>query len=66
MPIGKPSFFLPFSIEPLNFSGMPPTGPIVPSGLMMPVIVTLSFTLWPVIAARKPPAIRPDALAPSM
>ena len=59
--------FLPFSIEAANFSGMPPTGPIVPSGLMMPVIVARVGSIFaPVIAARKPPAIRPDADAPSM
>jgi len=46
--------------------GMPDTGPIVPSGLMMPVIVTVGSIFSPVIVARKPPAIRPEADAPSM
>jgi hypothetical protein len=45
---------------------MPATGPNVPSGLMMPVIVTVGSTGAPVIAARNPAAIRPDADAPSM
>ncbi len=66
IPIGKPSRFLPLAIAPANFSGMPPTGPIVPSGLIVPVIETVGSIAAPVIVARKPPAISPDALGPSM
>ncbi len=45
---------------------MPATGPIVPSGLIVPVIVAAGSIRAPVIVARNPPAMRPEAEAPSM
>src|SRR5206468_12962494 len=61
----EPSRVLPLSMLPMNFCGMPPTGPMVPSGLMMPVMVALGSIDVPISDARKPAVIRPDALAPS-
>jgi hypothetical protein len=65
MPIGKPTLRLPAAIAPFTFSGRPFTGPMVPSGLMTPVIVAPASVGVPVIAARNDAVINPDADAPS-
>jgi hypothetical protein len=45
---------------------MPPTGPTVPSGFTVPVIVTSERTGTPVIAAMMPAVNRAPADGPSM
>ncbi len=51
---------------PWIFYGMPPTGPIVPSGLIVPVMAASYRTFSPRTADSTPTVIRPPALGPSI
>ena len=54
------------AIAPSTLYGMPPTGPIVPSGLIVPVIVMPGSSVSPRMSARVATVIRPPALGPSI
>lgn len=56
----------PASAAPWSFSGIPPTGPMVPVALMVPVIVTESSSVCPARSAIRPTVVNAPALGPSI
>ena len=56
----------PSSAAAAIFSGMPPTGPMVPVALIVPVIVTCSANASPLASAMRPAVVSAPALGPSI
>ena len=56
----------PSAAAPSTFSGMPPTGPTVPSGLIVPVMVTSSSMVWPCMSDSTATVFSAPALGPSI
>jgi len=50
-PLGIRKVLIPISFAPIIFSNIPPTGPTVPSGFIIPVIITFGSISNPLIDA---------------
>src|SRR5437879_6120877 len=64
--MGIRNVFLPSLATASSLYWMPPTGPIEPSGLMVPVNATSDFMSWPRTPETNDAVISPPALGPSM